>query len=216
VSLELICATLIALFVGTVICFGGYRFFMFLLPIWGFFFGLGLGANSVQLILGEAFLGTVTGWIVGFFVGLIFAVLSYLFYAFAVAIIAGSLGYGIGIGLMSWIFNPDPNGAFIIGWLVGVVLAVVLIVVTLQFNLAKYVIIVATAVGGAAAVVATMALGVEGLALLDLARNPIQTLLNASIWWALFFLVLAAFGIVVQIQVNRAYTIEEYNRYAAM
>jgi len=213
-SLELICATMIALFIGTVICFGGYRFFLFLLPIWGFFFGLGLGANSVQLILGEAFLGTVTGWVVGFFVGLIFAVLSYLFYAFAVAILAGSLGYSIGVGIMGWIFN-NPDTGFI-AWLVGVVLAVVLILVTFRFNLAKYVIIVATSLGGAAAVIATLALGVEGLALLDLARNPIQTLLDSSFWWALFFLVLAAFGIVTQIQVNRAYTIEEYNRYASM
>jgi hypothetical protein len=205
---------MIALFIGTVICFGGYRFFLFLLPIWGFFFGLGLGANSVQLILGEAFLGTVTGWVVGFFVGLIFAVLSYLFYAFAVAILAGSLGYSIGVGIMGWIFN-NPDTGFI-AWLVGVVLAVVLILVTFRFNLAKYVIIVATSLGGAAAVIATLALGVEGLALLDLARNPIQTLLDSSFWWALFFLVLAAFGIVTQIQVNRAYTIEEYNRYASM
>ncbi len=213
-SLELICATFIALFIGTVICFGGYRFFLFLLPIWGFFFGLGLGANSVQLLLGTEFFGTVTSWVVGFVVGVIFAVLSYLFYAFAVALIAGSLGYSIGVGIMGWLFNTTDTG--FIAWLVGVVLAVVLIVITFRFNLAKYVIIVATALGGAAAVIATLALGVEGVALLELARNPIQALLDSSFWWALFFLVLAAFGIVVQIQANRAYTIEEYNRYASM
>lgn len=213
-SFEVICATMIALFIGTIICFGGYRFFLFLLPVWGFFLGLAIGAQSIQLLLGDAFFGTVTSWVVGFVVGVLFAVLSYLFYIVAVAIIAGSLGYAVGVGFMSWIFNTSDTG-FII-WLVGAILAVVFIVVTLRFNLAKYVIIVATSLGGAAGVVGVLALGLEGFQLLDLVANPIQTILNASFWWALFFLVLAAFGIVTQIQINRAYTIEEYNRYAAM
>jgi len=39
---------------------GGYRFFIFLLPIWGFFFGFGLGAQAVQALFGDAFLSTVT------------------------------------------------------------------------------------------------------------------------------------------------------------
>jgi len=41
---ELLCATMIGLLFGAVICFGGYRFFLILLPFWGFFFGFGLGA----------------------------------------------------------------------------------------------------------------------------------------------------------------------------
>ena len=99
-AFELFCATLIALLFGAFVCFAGYRFFIILLPIWGFFFGFGLGAQAVQALLGDAFFGTVTSWAVGFIVALIFAVFSYLFYFFGVAILAGSLGYGLGVALM--------------------------------------------------------------------------------------------------------------------
>src|SRR6476619_8218511 len=91
---------MIATFFGFVLAFGGYRFFLLLLPIWGFFFGFGLGAQTIQAIFGSGFLSDVTSWIVGFVVALIFAVLSYLFYIFAVALIAGSLGYALGTGLL--------------------------------------------------------------------------------------------------------------------
>ena len=93
------CAGVIGLLFGTLLTFAGYRFFLFLLPIWGFFFGLALGAQSVQALFGVGFLATVTSWVVGFVVGALFAVLSFVFYAFAVAIIGGSLGYVLAVGL---------------------------------------------------------------------------------------------------------------------
>lgn len=211
-SFELFCATLIALLFGTVVCFGGYRLFLILLPIWGFFFGFGLGAQSVQLLFGEAFLATVTSWVVGFIVAVLFAVLSYLFYAFAVAVIAGSFGYGLGVALMG-IFSADLT---IITWIVGIVLAIVVIGITFYFNLAKYVIIIATAVGGAAATIGTLVVGVEHVQLLTLAENPVQVMLNGSFIWTLLFLLMAAAGIAGQIMANRNYEIAAYNRYAEM
>jgi hypothetical protein len=114
----LACAGLIGLFFGTFLVFAGYKFFMFLLPVWGFFFGLALGAQSVQVLLGDGFLASITSWVVGFIVGALFAVLSYLFYAFAVAIIAGSLGYVLTVGLLTWI---GMDLKFIV-WLIGLVL----------------------------------------------------------------------------------------------
>ena len=73
------CAGLIGILFGLAVCFVGYRLFLVLLPIWGFVFGLVLGAQTIQALFGEAFLATVTSWVVGFIVGGIFAVLSYLF-----------------------------------------------------------------------------------------------------------------------------------------
>ena len=89
------------LFLGGVVAFGGYRLFLILLPIYGFFFGLSFGAHSVQALFGDGFLSTTTSWVVGFFVGLLFAVLAYLFWVIAVAIAAGSLGYSLVAGLFS-------------------------------------------------------------------------------------------------------------------
>ena len=131
--LALACAGLIGILFGLVVCFAGYRLFLVLLPIWGFIFGLAFGAQTMQALFGVGFLATVTSWVVGFIVGGVFAVLSYLFYMLAVAIIAGSLGYSIGVGLLLAI-GMQMN--FIV-WLVGIVVAVVLVVVTFRFNLAE-------------------------------------------------------------------------------
>ena len=203
---EIFCATLIALLLGAVLMFGGYRLFLFLLPIWGFFFGFGLGAQTVTLLLGEAFFATVTGWVVGFFVGLIFGLLSYLFYAVAVAVIAGSLGYGIGIGLMGLI----GLGGFL-AWLVGIILAIVVIFVTFRWNLQKYVIIIATAAGGASVVIGTFLLTFGNVTLADLGGNPVRAAISGSFWWTLFWILLAVLGIVAQLQANRSYEIEAYD-----
>ena len=64
----LMCGGLIALLFGMMVCFAGYRLFLILLPIWGFFFGFGLGAQAIQAIFGQQFLAEVTSWIVGFIV----------------------------------------------------------------------------------------------------------------------------------------------------
>ena len=102
--------------IGLVVAFGGYRLFLVLLPIWGFFAGFFLGAQTISFLFSDGFLATITGWVVGFFVGLLFAVLSYLFYFIAVGIVSFSLGYGATVGILGWIglivfiltFIPEP------------------------------------------------------------------------------------------------------------
>ena len=203
---EVFCATLIALFLGLVICFAGYRLFLTLLPLWGFFFGFALGAQSLQLLFGEGFLSTVTSWVVGFGVGALFAVLSYLFYAFAVAVVAGSLGYALGAGFMQLI-NVDIGWLV---WLVGIAVAVVVIIATFYFNLQKYAIIIATAIGGAGLIVGTLMFGYIGMTLAKFFENPIRFALNDSPLWTIFFLVMAGLGIAAQIYSSRAYEVEAY------
>ena len=207
--LALACGGLIASLFGALMCFFGYRLFLFLLPIWGFFFGLYLGAQSMQALFGTGFLAEVTSWVVGFVVGLIFALLSYLFYFLAVAIIGGSLGYLLSTGLlmalgleMGWLV-----------WLIGIVVAVALAIVTLVFNLQKWVIILATGLVGAAAVFgAYFAMFNPHAALLE---NPVKAFLNASPVLMILAIVLAIGGILFQFRNTRKYTIESYDRWAA-
>ena len=203
---EVFCATLIALFLGLIVAFAGYRLFLTLLPIWGFFFGFALGAQSLQLLFGVGFLATVTSWVVGFFVGAIFAVLSYLFFAFAVAVMAGSLGYALGAGFMGLI-GVDWNWLV---WLVGIVVAVIVIIATFWFSLQKYAIIVATAVGGAGTIVGTLMFGYIGMTLAKFVENPIRFALNDSPLWTIVFLVLVVLGIAAQIYSTRSFEIEAY------
>lgn len=205
----LACAGLIGIMFGLALCFAGYRLFLVLLPIWGFFFGLALGAQTVQALLGEAFLATITSWVVGFIVGGIFAVLAYLFYMFAVAIIAGSLGYSAAVGILLAIGLPM---GFLV-WLIGIVAGVLLAIVTLRFNLAKWVIIIATGVLGAGVIVGSIVLMFTPAA--EFMQNPVRAVLNASPLTAILFLVVAVLGIIAQIKQNQNFNLDSYDRWAS-
>ena len=206
--LGVMCAGLISLGFGLLLAFAGYRLFLVLLPIFGFFFGFFLGAQAIQALLGEAFLGTVTSWVVGFIVGAIFAVLSYMFYMAAVAVIAGGLGYAAGVGLLTWI-GMDFG---LIVWIIAVLAGIALAVVTLLFNLQKWVIMIATAILGAAVVVTTFAFMFNPWD--TTLANPIKTAMDTSPLVIIVFIVLAICGFVVQYQVGKAYQIEDYNNWS--
>jgi hypothetical protein len=208
---ELLCMMAIGLLFGLAIVFFGYRLFIVLLPIWGFFFGLGMGAQTVQLIFGDAFLATITSWVVVFIVGMIFAVLSYLFYLAGVAILSASAGYGLTVALLGAI---GLSFGFIV-WVIGIIVGVILAYVVLKFNIQKYAVIVITAVGGTGAIIFTLLAGFGGLSPLDLIGNPVMTAISDSFLWLLFFAVVAIAGIVVQVRANRAFEAETYNRWAS-
>ena len=210
-AFELFCMTIIALLFATALIFGGYRFFLFLLPIWGFFAGFVLGAQAVQALFSDGLFASVTSWVVGFVLGAIFAVASYFFYAAAVAVAAGILGYMLGVGIMDLL---GLNDLYLITFIVATVLAVAAVWVTLRYNLQKYVIIAATSIGGAALAVGVIMLGVGGVELIRLAESPLRLLWQTSPFMAIVFLVLAVVGIATQVRINRRFEIETHNRLA--
>ena len=199
---------MIALLFGSILLLGGYRFFIFLLPIWGFFFGFGLGAQTVQALFGDAFLATVTSWAVGFVVALVFALLSYLFYFAAVAVIGGALGYTLAVGLLEAI---GLNFGLIV-WLVGIVVAVIFAVAVIVLNVQKWVVIFATAWLGAGVILATFLFLFGGIPRDQLLQNPVRQALSMGPLWTIMFIVLAAIGILAQYESTRRVEIETYNR----
>jgi hypothetical protein len=205
----LMCMSLFAFLFGSALAFCGYRFFLVLLPILGFFFGFGFGAQTIQAIFGTGFLSDVTSWVVGFFVALLFAGLSYFFYFFAVALLAGSLGYSIGAGIMLAI-TPELN--FLV-WLIGIVVGVALAIVVIVFNVQKWVIIIATALMGAGVIVGTFLFMLGQLPSAEVVVNPVRAVLQDSPFWMIIFIVVAVLGIIVQFATSRFWQIESYNRW---
>ncbi len=203
------CGGMIALLFGLVLAFAGYRLFLVLLPIWGFFFGFALGAQSIQALFGEAFLATITSWAVGFIVAVMFAVLAYLFYIAAVAIVSFSLGYSAAIGLLTALGLPLLGG--FIAWLIAVVVGVALAFVVLRFNIQKLVIEFATAFLGAGAIVGVFVLLFGGPAA-QVLENPVKFVLNNSPFWLIVFLVVGIAGFVLQYLHNRSWELQTYNR----
>ncbi len=203
------CGGLIALLFGLVLTFAGYRLFLVLLPIWGFFFGFALGAQAIQAIFGEAFLATITSWVVGFIVAAVFAVLVYLFYLAAVALISFSLGYTATVGLLTALGLPLLYG--FTAWLIAVVVGVALAFVVLRFNIQKWVIEFATAFLGAGAIVGVFVL-LFGGPITQVLENPVQFVLKNSPFWLIVFLVLGIAGFVLQAMHNRSWEVQTYNR----
>jgi hypothetical protein len=202
------CAAIFAQLFGALLAFAGYRFFIFLLPVWGFLFGFGVGAQIIQGLFGMGFLSDITSWIVGFIVGLLFAVLSYLFYFVAVAILGFSLGYAIGIGLMGLI-------GFEFGFLtvtVGIVIGLIVGWLTIALNVQKWVIIIATAFAGSAIIVGTYLFLFGGLPSSRIVEDPVRVALQNSPFWLITFLILTFLAVVVQFQANQNFEVESYNR----
>jgi hypothetical protein len=203
----LMCAGVIGSLFGLLMAFAGYRLFLLLLPVWGFFFGLALGADTMQALFGVGFLATVTSWVVGFVVGAVFAVLSYLFYLFAVAVIAGSLGYVITAAVL---YGIGMSAGWLV-WIIAMIVAVIAIFITFRFNLQKWVIIIATSILGAATVFGTFIMLFYPAS--NFLASPVKVALQASPFLMILFIVLAVAGIVVQYRQNKSFTLESYNRW---
>ena len=141
---------IVALLVGAAFCFGGFKFFLLLLPIWGFVVGFNVGTDAVSAIFNDGTFATVVSWVVGFVLALLFAVFSYLWYWLAVALLGGSVGYIIGSSAWGLIGNEHGFVAFAI----GLVCAVALAIAVLALNVPKLLVIVLSGLGGAAVILA--------------------------------------------------------------
>lgn len=197
------------LFLGSLIAFAGYRLFLILLPIYGFFFGLSFGAHSVQALFGDGFLSTSTSWVVGFFAGLLFALLSYLFWAFAVALAAGSLGYALVAGFFG-LLGADLD---VLVWVIGVAFGILFAIAAIVLNLQKAAVIVATALLGAWTIVGTFLFLFTSATPESIADDGVKMVLDDHPLWFIIFAVVAAAGLLFQFQTNRRYEIERYNRW---
>jgi hypothetical protein len=144
-ALEVLFLSLLAIVIGLAFAFYGFRLFFFLLPIWAFAVGFIFGAEGMQTLFGEGFLSTVTSYVVGFIIGIGFALLSYLFWWAAVTLLGATIGYAVGSGILVAIGLEPGFITFVAGIVAGVALALAFIVL----NMPSALVIVATAIGGA-------------------------------------------------------------------
>ena len=187
----------IALAVGAAFTFYGFKFFLVLLPLWAFVFGFAAGAQAMSVLFGEGFLATVTGWVIGFITGAVFAVLSYLWYWAAVALLGGIVGYSLGVGLLALI-NMDGFVAVALGVILGVIFAVG----TILLGVPRALVVVLTSIGGAATVVAGALLLIGRIPVSALGDGIVGAIIYDNVFWLLAFAVVAALGIVYQTRIT--------------
>lgn len=200
--MQIIFISLIVFLLGLAVIVYGYRIFLVLLPVFGFFAGFWLGADITSLLLGTGFLGSIAGWVAGFVLGLIFAFFSYMYFKFAIGVQAMIITYSIVAGLLGAFFEPG-----ILTTAIGVTFAVVVVMLTFALNLQKLVVIVITSIAGSNAILlsALLLFGRVTLQSLQASGTSISPIVRDSWLWLLLWLVLAGAGVWGQIRVNRSY-----------
>jgi hypothetical protein len=187
--MEPVVIALIELVIGLLFCFSGYRFFRFLMPLWGFLLGFSVGTSGLALTTIGA-----SNWIVGIVVGIIFALLAYTFYYAAVVLMSASVGYSLGIHFTT----TTGINTGISPVILGIILAVVLAILVIAFNLPKILIIIFSALGGASAVIS----GIQFFLTTHVLNTPttisINHVTNDLSIWTIAWLVLAALGLLIQ------------------
>jgi hypothetical protein len=183
----------VAVAVGILACFAGYRVFRIVLPILGFIVGLGVGAELAARFLGAPYLDSVTSWVVAILVGLVFASIAFFWWYASVALTIAGLGYAIGYGGAIGA-GADASLATIVGIVVAVVFALAAIVLRIP----AAIVIVMSAFWGASAIVggALVLLGRIGVA--DLRNGSVDVVIGESVLLLGVWLALAVIGVAVQ------------------
>jgi Domain of unknown function (DUF4203) len=204
---QTVLVSLLLILLGLAMTFAGYRFFVILLPIWGFFAGFQFGATIFTNIFGEGFLRTVLSWVVGLLVAIFAAVLAYLFYAVAVVLLAGFVGYQLGVGIMTWIGLQEGFLTF----LVGLVFALGIAALAIFLRLPKLLIIVLSAFAGAGTILAGIFLAVGRISIDSLRYGEVGAILRDNWLWGLLYLAIAAIGFYFQWRTTQSFIVEEYS-----
>lgn len=202
-SLETLVVAIVAILVGAGLVVAGYRFFLLLLPIFGFVAGFYVGSAAVTAIFGNGFLSEVTGWIVGFIGGVAFALLSYFFFIVGVIILAGALGASIGAAVADWL-NLGNLLEFVLAAGGAIVLALAAVVLAAP----KYLVVAVTAILGAATVVAGVLLLFGTIKLGALQEGPVDVVIQQSLIWVIVFVAIAVAGIVAQLRSFPTYVLD--------
>jgi hypothetical protein len=185
-----------AIVIGGVFCFWGYYAMRLVIPIWGFFAGFMLGAGATAFFDDSEFLSTVLGWILGFFIGLLFALIAYLFYEIAVVLTFAAIGFTFGSGLMTAL-DIDWNW-FVI--LIGVAVGILFGIFAVVAELPLVVLVVLSTIAGALAVTAGLMLVFNALDTQDFSTDTIVDLIDDDwFWWVIAF-GLAIAGLIAQMR----------------
>ena len=183
-------AAIILLIGGLLACFAGYRIFRIVLGIYGFILGALLASN---IIGGEQSTALMLAAAIGG--GLVGALLLIAAYFIGVALIGAGLGAGAA-NLIWAAFGAEPH--------IVVVIVLAIIGALAALRLQRYVIVVATAFGGAQTVVVGAAALLGSPAAASAASRAIYTVyplnpMPQTVLDAVAALVLGIAGVVVQL-----------------
>lgn len=180
--------------VGLLFAFFGSAMMRALIAVWGTFFGFSLGAALAASLFRGPILAGVLDWVIAIVVALVVGSLAYSFYAAAVVITMGSIGFGLATGLATAL----GIGNDVVRIVVGVLGAAVLIALGLLTNMPNLLLIVLTAASGAGLAVTGLMLLTGALQLDSAAGDAVAGTVATQWWWSVGYVVLGVAGAIVQ------------------
>ena len=178
--------------IGLFFCFHGRPLVRVALALWGALIGFSLAASITSMVTGQPLLAGTFAWVIAGVAAVLFAGLAYVFYSLGVLIAAGSVGAALGatvaalMGLSGWLDTAAPY--------LG---AALLVVIALAVNLADLLVVLVSAVGGAAAFVQGVAMMLQRF---DIGAYDGPGTMVLAGWPLVVFAVLAVTGTVVQLR----------------
>jgi hypothetical protein len=202
-----ILGALVLALVGLALLTVGYRWFRLLLPIWAFFVGTGAVTALMSGIFGQSAFVTALACVPAVLVGLVFAVLSYVWWSLAVLFWAGTVGYVLFAGLLSAL---GINGWLIL-FLAGAAGAVLFVIIGMRAELRKFLPIFLTA-GAGATLLLTAVLVLFGRPVEELnwgtVYGPLSSGASGSFLAIVIWIVLTGVGIGIQTAMNKSLEVD--------
>lgn len=200
---QTVVVSLLALLLGLTLCFAGFRFFVTLLPLWAFFAGFIVTAQTIQELFSVGFLASISGWVFGLLIGVGCALVAYFSYYAAVVVLAASVGFEFGVGILS---GFGVSASFLL-FLAGLIVAVAVVAAVIYLDLPKTLIVGLTAVIGASLILTGILLALGRVSLPELAWGVVGDVIRSSWLWLPVLIVLAAAGVIVQLRLPEVDTL---------
>jgi len=185
---------LIAVAIGLVACFFGYRLFRAVLPVFGFVVGAIVGAQAVFLIFNEGIFATLLSIVAAVVVGIVFGLLAYFWWALGIVLAVGGMGFAIGNALLPAL-NLDLD---IVSWLLGLAVGLGFALAAIVLRLPRVIVIAVTALWGAGATLGGVLIVLQQIEPEELGYGAVDAVVSESFVWLLIYLALAAVGAVWQ------------------
>lgn len=185
---------IIAVLIGTLLCFRGYVTMRVIISLFGAFVGFLLGAGLAAGFTDSGFGQQALSWIVGLVGALVVGLLAYFSYQVAIVVGMAGIGFTVGTSLMA----AAGVGSQVVTLAVGVIAGVVLAVLAIATDLPAILLIVLTALAGASVAVTGVLLIAGAVDLGRITVDGLATQLSGSWLWYALYAVLALLGAVAQ------------------
>jgi len=184
------------LLLGGVFCFAGFRFFRWLLPIFGFVAGFWIGEGIIAALFDYTTTMVIVGWVVGLIVGLILAGLAYFLFKAGIVILGALFGFWLGAAIVDAIGLDNA----VLGLLLSIAGAVIFAILVMRANLQAILVQIITALFGATLFLSGFAILLKVITVEQFRSNTfaIRGITASSPLWLLLWVILALLGFVWQ------------------